>query len=157
MLKKELVGDFKNVGRELRRGGDPETVRTHDFPLPDLGKATYDLNDNSAWVGVGVDHDPGQFAVETLRRWWYAMGQPAYPQAKRLLITADCGGSNGSRLRLWKWELRRLAEETGLDISLAYFPPGHTRAHPGTPGHEQVNKIEHRLFSFITQNRRASR
>jgi transposase len=144
--KKELVGDFKNVGRELRPKGDPEMVRTHDFPLPDLGKATpygvYDLNDNSAWVSVGVDHDTGQFAVETLRRWWYAMGRPAYPQAKRLLITADCGGSNGSRLRLWKWELQRLADETGLEISLAHFPPGTSK----------WNKIEHRLFSFITQN-----
>jgi hypothetical protein len=144
--KKELVGDFKNVGRELRPKGDPELVRTHDFPLPDLGKATpygvYDLNDNSAWVSVGVDHDTGQFAVETLRRWWYAMGQPAYPGAKRLLITADCGGSNGSRLRLWKWELQRLADETCLEISLAHFPPGTSK----------WNKIEHRLFSFITQN-----
>ena len=144
--KKELVGDFKNVGRELRPKGDPEIVRTHDFPLPDLGKATpygvYDLNDNSAWVSVGVDHDTGQFAVETLRRWWYAMGQPVYPEAKRLLITADCGGSNGSRLRLWKWELQRLADETGLEISLAHFPPGTSK----------WNKIEHRLFSFITQN-----
>src|SRR5215213_8724544 len=144
--KKELVGDFKNVGRELRPRGDPETVRTHDFPLPDLGKATpygvYDLNDNRAWGSVGVDHDTGQFAVETLRGWWYAMGQPAYPEAKRLLITADCGGSNGSRLRLWKWELQRLADETGLEISLAHFPPGTSK----------WNKIEHRLFSFITQN-----
>jgi transposase len=144
--KKELVGDFKNVGRELRPKGDPEPVRTHDFPLPDLGKATpygvYDLNDNSAWVSVGGDHDTGQFAVETLRRWWSAMGQPAYPEAKRLLITADCGGSNGSRLRLWKWELQRLADETGLEISLAHFPPGTSK----------WNKIEHRLFSFITQN-----
>lgn len=144
--KKELVGDFKNVGRELRPKGEPEMVRTHDFPLPDLGKATpygvYDLNDNSAWVSVGVDHDTGQFAVETLRRWWYAMGQPAYPEAKQLLITADCGGSNGSRLRLWKWELQRLADETGLEISLAHFPPGTSK----------WNKIEHRLFSFITQN-----
>jgi transposase len=144
--KKELVGDFKNVGRELRPKGDPEMVRTHDFPLPELGKATpygvYDLNDNSAWVSVGVDHDTGQFAVETLRRWWYAMGHPAYPEARRLLITADCGGSNGSRLRLWKWELQRLAEETGLEISLAHFPPGTSK----------WNKIEHRLFSFITQN-----
>src|SRR3954462_8345921 len=144
--KKELVGDFKNVGRELRPKGDPERVRTHDFPLPDLGKATpygvYDLNDNSAWLSVGVDHDTGQFAVETLRRWWYAMGQPAYPEAKRLLITADCGGSNGSRLRLWKWELQKLADETGLRLAVCHFPPGTSK----------WNKIEHRLFSFITQN-----
>src|SRR5215218_4343022 len=144
--KKELVGDFKNVGRELRPRADPEPVRTHDFPLPDLGQATpygvYDLNDNSAWVSVGVDHDTGQFAVETLRRWWYAMGQLTYPAAKRLLITADCGGSNGSRLRLWKWELQRLADETGLAISVCHFPPGTSK----------WNKIEHRLFSFISQN-----
>lgn len=144
--KKELVGDFKNAGRELRPRGEPETVRTHDFPLPELGRATpygvYDLSDNSAWVSVGVDHDTAQFAVETLRRWWCAMGQPAYPGARRLLVTADCGGSNGARLRLWKWELQRLADETGLEISLAHFPPGTSK----------WNKIEHRLFSFITQN-----
>ncbi len=144
--KKELVGNFKNVGRELRPKGEPETVRTHDFPLPGLGRATpygiYDLSGNSAWVSVGVDHDTAQFAVETLRRWWHAMGQPAYPAAKRLLITADCGGSNGARLRLWKWELQRLADETGLEITLAHFPPGTSK----------WNKIEHRLFSFITQN-----
>jgi transposase len=144
--KKELVGDFKNAGRELRPKGDPEQVRTHDFPLPGLGRVTpygvYDLSDNSAWVSVGVDHDTAQFAVETLRRWWYAMGQPAYPEAERLLITADCGGSNGARLRLWKWELQRLADETGLEIALAHFPPGTSK----------WNKIEHRLFSFITQN-----
>ena len=144
--KKELVGDFKNVGRELRPLGNPEPVRTHDFPLPGLGRATpygvYDLGENSAWVSVGIDHDTAQFAVESLRRWWYAMGRSVYPEARRLLITADGGGSNGSRLRLWKWELQRLADETGLEISLAHFPPGTSK----------WNKIEHRLFSFITQN-----
>jgi len=144
--KKELVGDFKNVGRELRPQGDPEPVRTHDFPIPGLGRATpygvYDLGENSAWVSVGIDHDTAQFAVESLRRWWYAMGRAVYPEARRLLITADGGGSNGSRLRLWKWELQRLADETELEISLAHFPPGTSK----------WNKIEHRLFSFITQN-----
>jgi transposase len=144
--KKELVGDFKNAGRELRPVGEPEVVRMHDFPLPDLGKATpygvYDLSDNSAWVSVGVDRDTAQFAVETLRRWWYTMGKPSYPEARRLLVTADCGGSNGARLRLWKWELQRLADEAGLEISVAHFPPGTSK----------WNKIEHRLFSFITQN-----
>jgi len=144
--KKELVGDFKNVGRELRPQGDPEPVRTHDFPIPGLGRATpygvYDLGENSAWVSVGIDHDTAQFAVESLRRWWYAMGRTVYPEARRLLITADGGGSNGSRLRLWKWELQRLADETELEISLAHFPPGTSK----------WNKIEHRLFSFITQN-----
>ena len=144
--KKELVGDFKNVGSELRPRGDPEPVRTHDFPIPGLGRATpygvYDLGENSAWVSVGIDHDTAQFAVESLRRWWYAMGRAVYPEARRLLITADGGGSNGSRLRLWKWELQRLADETELEISLAHFPPGTSK----------WNKIEHRLFSFITQN-----
>jgi transposase len=144
--KKELVGDFKNVGRELRPKGDPEPVRTHDFPIEGLGRATpygvYDLNENSAWVSVGTDHDTSAFAVETLRRWWYAMGQSVYPEATRLLVTADGGGSNGSRTRLWKWELQRLSDETGLDISVTHFPPGTSK----------WNKIEHRLFSFITMN-----
>lgn len=144
--KKELVGDFKNSGKELRPRGKPEEVRTYDFPLPGLGRVApygvYDLSENSGWVSVGTDHDTAQFAVETLRRWWYAMGQPTYPNAKRLLITADGGGSNGYRLRLWKWELQRLADETQLEISLAHFPPGTSK----------WNKIEHRLFSHVTQN-----
>jgi len=144
--KKELVGDFKNGGRERRPQGDPEMVRVHDFEIPALGKVApygvYDLGQNSGWVNVGVDHDTATFAVESIRRWWYSMGRPVYPKAQRLLITADSGGSNGARLRLWKWELQRLANETGLQISVSHFPPGTSK----------WNKIEHRLFAFITQN-----
>jgi transposase len=144
--KKELVGDFKNGGRELRPKGQPEPVRVHDFVDPDLGRATpygiYDLGRNRGWVSVGMDHDTAEFAVETIRRWWRWMGRPAYPEATRLLITADAGGSNGSRLRLWKIELQKLADETGLRIAVCHFPPGTSK----------WNKIEHRLFSYISQN-----
>ena len=144
--KKELVGDFKNGGRELRPKGHPELVRVHDFVDQELGRATpygiYDLGRNSGWVSVGMDHDTAEFAVETIRRWWRTMGRPAYPEATRLLITADAGGSNGSRLRLWKIELQKLADETGLRIVVCHFPPGTSK----------WNKIEHRLFSYITQN-----
>jgi hypothetical protein len=126
--KKELVGDFKNAGRELRRKGDPEPVRIHDFAIPELGKVApygiYDLADNSGWVNVGIDHDTGAFAVESIRRWWQELGRSRYPAAQRLLITADCGGSNGNRVRLWKRELQILADETGLAISVAHLPPG---------------------------------
>ena len=144
--KKELVGDFKNGGRELRPQGDPEKVRVHDFIDKELGRATpygiYDIGRNTGWVSVGVDHDTAEFAVESIRRWWRSMGLETYPQAKRLLITADSGGSNGARLRLWKVELQKLADETGLRIAVCHFPPGTSK----------WNKIEHRLFSFITQN-----
>ena len=144
--KKELVGDFKNGGRELRPKGQPEQVRVHDFIDPEMGRATpygvYDLGSNSGWVSVGMDHDTAEFAVETIRRWWRTMGQPIYPKATRLLITADAGGSNGSRLRLWKVELQKLADETGLRIAVCHFPPGTSK----------WNKIEHRLFSYISQN-----
>jgi hypothetical protein len=144
--KKELVGDFKNVGQEWRPKGDPEKVRVHDFAIPELGRAApygvYDLAHNTGWVSVGVDHDTASFAVETIRRWWYAMGQEMYPRAEKLLITADGGGSNGSRVRLWKVELQRLADETGLVIGVSHFPPGTSK----------WNKIEHRLFSFISKN-----
>ncbi len=144
--KKELVGDYKNNGKELRRKGDPELVKVHDFVDPDLGRATpygvYDVGRNSGWVSVGVDHDTAEFAVETIRRWWRSMGQPAYPKATRLLITADAGGSNGSRLRLWKVALQQLADETDLRIFVCHFPPGTSK----------WNKIEHRLFSYISQN-----
>jgi hypothetical protein len=147
--KKELVGDFKNSGRELRPQGKPEKVRVHDFLIPELGRATpygvYDLAQNTGWVSVGVDHDTAAFAVESIRRWWQSMGQPVYPKAHRLLITADAGGSNGPRLRLWKVELQKLADETGLRIAVCHFPPGTSK----------WNKIEHRLFSFISQNWRA--
>jgi len=144
--KKELVGDFKNGGRAWRPKGQPEEVRMHDFPIPELGRVSpygvYDLAANAGWVNVGIDHDTAAFAVESIRRWWLGAGRTRYPHAHRLLITADGGGSNGSRVRLWKWELQRLADETGLEISVRHFPPGTSK----------WNKIEHRLFSFITQN-----
>lgn len=144
--KKELVGDFKNGGRELRPQGEPEKVRMHDFVDPELGRANpygvYDLMNNQAWVSVGIDHDTGAFAVATVRRWWWEMGASAFPQARALLITADGGGSNGSRLRLWKVELQALADELAIPISVCHFPPGTSK----------WNKIEHRLFCFITQN-----
>ncbi len=146
--KKELVGDFKNAGREWERKGKPEEVRVHDFEIrePDKGKVApygiYDLGRNVGWVSVGVDHDMAAFAVESIRRWWRWMGTRSYPQAKHLLITADSGGSNGARVRLWKWELQKLADEIGLEISVCHFPPGTSK----------WNKIEHRLFSFISQN-----
>ena len=144
--KKELVGDFKNGGREWQPTGTPEDVRVHDFVLPELGRVSpygvYDLAANAGWVTVGIDHDTATFAVASIRRWWHGAGRARYPQARRLLITADGGGSNGSRVRLWKWELQRLADETGLTISVCHFPPGTSK----------WNKIEHRLFSFITQN-----
>jgi len=141
--KKELVGEFKNSGRELRPKGEPEKVRVHDFMIPELGKASpygvYDLTHNVGWVNVGIDHDTAAFAVESIRRWWYTMGQERYPEANKLLITADSGGSNGYRIRLWKMELQSLANETGLAISVSHLPPGTSK----------WNKIEHRLFSFI--------
>jgi len=144
--KKELVGDFKNNGRELRPKGEPEKVRVHDFVIPELGRAApygvYDVGSNTGWVSVGVDHDTATFAVETIRRWWRGMGKDSYPDARQLLITADSRGSNVSRLRLWKIELQRLADETGLAILVCHLPPGTSK----------WNKIEHRLFSFISQN-----
>jgi hypothetical protein len=144
--KKELVGDFKNNGRELRRQGDPEPVRVHDFKIPELGKVApygvYDIAANHGWVSVGIDADTGAFAVESIRRWWYRLGKPRYPNAKCLTITADCGGSNGPQVRLWKRELQRFANETGLKITLTHLPPGTSK----------WNKIEHRLFAFITMN-----
>jgi hypothetical protein len=144
--KKELVGDFKNGGKELRPKGQPESVRVHDFILPELGRANpygvYDIANNAAWVSVGIDHDTSTFAVETIRRWWYSMGRAAFPEPSELLITADGGGSNGSRVRLWKVELQRLANETRFPISVCHLPPGTSK----------WNRIEHRLFSFITQN-----
>lgn len=144
--KKELVGDFKNGGRELRPKGEPEPVRVHDFVIPDLGRANpygvYDLLHNEGWVSVGVDHDTAEFAVESIRRWWRLMGSPLYPGASNLLITADGGGSNGSRVRLWKVALQKLADELGMVIDVCHLPPGTSK----------WNKIEHRMFSFISQN-----
>lgn len=144
--KKELVGDFKNGGRELRPKGDPEAVRVHDFVIPELGKVSpygvYDIAANAGWVNLGITSDTAAFAVESIRRWWQELGQPRYPKAAKLLITADCGGSNGSRVRLWKSELQALADQTGLSITVAHLPPGTSK----------WNRIEHRLFAFITQN-----
>jgi hypothetical protein len=144
--KKELVGDFKNGGREWRPQGQPEKVQVHDFPDPGQAKAipygVYDVGRNAGWVSVGVTSDTAAFAVATIRRWWQRMGQPAYPQARSLLITADSGGSNGARVRLWKWELQQFANESGLVIHVCHLPPGTSK----------WNKIEHRLFSFISQN-----
>jgi Rhodopirellula transposase DDE domain len=147
--KKELVGDFRNNGREYRPQGHPEEVRVHDFLIKELGRAVpygvYDLAANSGWVSVGVDHDTAAFAVNSIRQWWLNVGRARYPDATRLLITADGGGSNGSRVRLWKRELQKLANELGLDIVVSHLPPGTSK----------WNKIEHRLFSFISQNWRA--
>ncbi|MEU2287584.1 ISAzo13 family transposase [Streptomyces sp. NPDC013178] len=144
--KKELVGEFKNSGRQWRLAGDLVPVNIHDFADPKLGKAIpygiYDLAENTGWVNVGTDHDTAAFAVESIRRWWHDQGQASYPQATRLLITADAGGSNGYRTRAWKLELARLAAETGLTITVCHLPPGTSK----------WNKIEHRLFSHITMN-----
>jgi len=144
--KKELVGDFKNPGRELRPKGRPEPGRVHDFALSEQGKVApygvYDLAANQGWVRVGVDADTAAFAVESIRRWWDRLGQARYPEAKRLVITADCGGRNGARVRLWKRELQRFANETGLAVTVAHLPPGTSK----------WNRIEHRLFADISQN-----
>ena len=147
--KKELVGDFKNAGREWRPQGDPETVRVHDFLIEELGRAVpygiYDIAANAGWVSVGIDHDTSAFAVQTIRTWWHSVGPTRYPGAKYLTITADGGGSNGSRVRLWKRELQVLSSELGIDIRVHHLPPGTSK----------WNKIEHRLFSFISMNWRA--
>ncbi len=144
--KKELIGDFKNPGREWRPKGRPEPVRVHDFLIPDHGKAipygVYDLSRDEGWVSVGIDHDTASFAVHAVRRWWKLMGRAAYPDVDSLLITADAGGSNGPRVRLWKWELQKFANRTGLSITVCHFPPGTSK----------WNKIEHRLFSHIAMN-----
>jgi len=144
--KKELVGDFKNPGREWRLKGKPELVRVHDFKDKQLGKATpygvYDLRLDEGYVNVGIDHETAQFAVASIRSWWEHLGHERYPHAPRLTLTADCGGSNGNRPRLWKMELQKLADETELELEVCHFPPGTSK----------WNKIEHRLFSFITMN-----
>jgi len=144
--KKELVGDFKNAGQEWQPQGEPEEVRMHDFADPDLGKAipygVYDLANNQGWVSVGITHDTAQFAAQTIRRWWENMGAKRFPRARELMITADGGGSNSSRSRLWKVALQELADQIGLTLQVCHFPPGTSK----------WNKIEHRLFSFITKN-----
>jgi len=144
--KKELVGDFRNAGQEWRPRGQPQEVRVHDFPDKTLGKAipygVYDILNNQGWVSVGIDHDTAQFATNSIRRWWREMGCRRFPRARQLLITADGGGSNNSRCRLWKVSLQRLADDLGLELQVCHFPPGTSK----------WNKIEHRMFSFITQN-----
>lgn len=144
--KKERVGGFKNAGRQWRPQGDPEKVRVHDFIDQELGKVApygvYDLTWNNGWVSVGIDHDTAAFAVATIGQWWRKMGRPTYSKASHLLITADSGGSNGARNRLWKVELQKMANQTGLTITVCHFPPGTSK----------WNKIEHRMFSFITKN-----
>jgi hypothetical protein len=144
--KKELVGDFKNGGREWHPEGEPEIVRVHDFQDKELGKAipygVYDVTNNQGWVSVGIDHDTAYFATASIRRWWQEMGTPRFPRATELFLTADGGGSNGYRTRLWKVALQNLADEIGLKVTVSHFPPGTSK----------WNKVEHRLFSFITQN-----
>ena len=144
--KKELVGDFKAVGTELRPPGSPIPVRVHDFKDKELGKAipygVYDLAQDSGWVSVGVNHDTAACAVQSIRCWWQHLGRQRYPDATTLTITADCGGSNGNRTRLWKTELQELSDETGLEICVCHFPPGTSK----------WNQVEHRLCSLITQN-----
>lgn len=144
--KKELVGDYANGGRELQRRGHPERVLVHDFPDPEMPKAVpygvYDVASNEGWVSVGDDGDTAAFAVASIRTWWLTMGAARYPDATRLMITADAGGSNGYRVRMWKTELAKLAAETGLEITVCHYPPGTSK----------WNRIEHRMFSFITKN-----
>jgi transposase len=144
--KKELVGQFKNVGKEWQPKGEPEQVEIHDFASPEFPKVipygVYDIGKNMGWVNVGTDHDTASFAVASIRRWWFGMGREIYPRAADLLIGADCGGSNGYRVRLWKIELQDLASETGLRVTICHFPPGTSK----------WNKVEHRLFSHISMN-----
>ncbi len=147
--KKELIGNYKNNGSEWQRTGEPVKVKVHDLTDPDKGKiipyGVYDLTENSGWVNVGISHDTAEFAVSSIRQWWLNMGQKLYPEATEILLTADCGGSNGYRIRLWKTELQKLATETGLQIRVAHLPPGTSK----------WNKIEHRMFCHITENWRS--
>jgi Rhodopirellula transposase DDE domain len=144
--KKKPVGDFKNAGQELRPKASPQEVRIHDFVDPKLGRAVpygvYDIANNTGWVSVGVDHDTAAFAVNTIRRWWHTMGKARYPKARRLMITADGGGSNGARVRLWKIELQKFVDEIAVPVTVCHLPPGTSK----------WNRIEHRLFAFITKN-----
>jgi hypothetical protein len=144
--KKENIGGYKNNGREYRERGKPLEVNMHDFPDKILGKVApygvYDIGKNKGWVSVGISTDTAEFAVNIIRNWWYIMGKPEYPKVTGLLITADCGGSNGYRVKLWKYELQKLADELGIIITVCHFPPGTSK----------WNKIEHRMFSYITKN-----
>jgi hypothetical protein len=147
--KKELIGNYKHEGQEWQPKKTPIEVKTHDFTDKQTGKVipygVYDITENQGWVTVGIDHDTAQFAVASIRQWWYCMGQALYPDAEELMITADCGGSNSYRTKLWKWELQQLANELGLTLHICHFPPGTSK----------WNKIEHRLFSQITENWRS--
>jgi hypothetical protein len=144
--KKEVLGNLKNPGREWQPKGKPRTVDTHDFPDPKLGKAipygVYDIHEDQAWVSVGITHDTAEFAVEAIRRWWGELGRPRYGRVRRVFVTADCGGSNSPKGRLWKLELQRLADETGMVIEVSHYPPGTSK----------WNKLEHRLYCHITAN-----
>jgi hypothetical protein len=144
--KKELIGNYANAGRQWRRRGTAMRVNTHDFPGPEVPRAfpygVYDIGRNEGFVNIGTDHDTAAFAAASIRGWWRAEGRRLYPKAKQLVITADSGGSNGPRLRLWKWELQHFADETGITLSVCHFPPGTSK----------WNKVEHRLFSFISSN-----
>ena len=144
--KKENLGNFKNNGQEYRKSGDPRKVWDHDFPIPELGKVApygiYVLNDNTGFINLGTDHDTAEFAAESILRWWMSIGKHTFPTADKIYITCDNGGSNGSRLRLWKYELQQLANITGLEINISHFPPGTSK----------WNKIEHRLFCYISKN-----
>jgi transposase len=144
--KKECIGNFKNNGTEYRRRNDPRKVLDHDFPIAELGKIApygiYNLNNNTGFVNIGISHDTAEFAVESISRWWETIGKHTFPKGKKLLITCDCGGSNGNRVKLWKYQLEQLARRTGLEIYVSHFPPGTSK----------WNKIEHRLFCFISKN-----
>ena len=144
--KKENIGNFKNNGKEYRKSNDPREVLDHDFPLKELGKVSpygvYVLNDNTAFVNLGTSHDTSEFAVESIARWWNNIGKSTFPDAKILNINCDCGGSNGNRVRLWKYQLQQFANHTGLEIYVSHFPPGTSK----------WNKIEHRLFCYISKN-----
>ena len=148
--KKELVGNYKNGGQEYRKKGEPLEVNMHDFPDKEEGKVApygvYDLGKNKGWISVGITSDTAEFAVNTIRSWWGKMGKKDYPKATKLMITADCGGSNGYRVKLWKWELQKLANELKMDIHVSHFPPGTSK----------WNKIEHKMFSYITKNWRGT-
>ena len=144
--KKELIGDYKNAGKEYTPKGKPVAVNTHDFPNKKLGKVSpygiYDIGENKGWVSVGISSDTAEFAVNSIRSWWYNMGQSRYPKTKKLMITADCGGSNGNRTRLWKVELQKLSNDLDIEINVCHFPPGTSK----------WNKIEHKMFSYISRN-----
>ena len=144
--KRESIGNFKNNGQEYRKNKDPRRVIDHDFPIKELGKISpygvYNLNNNTGFVNVGVSHDTSEFAVESISRWWETVGKHTFPKSKRIYINCDCGGSNGNRRRMWKYQLQQFADRTGLEIEVSHFPPGTSK----------WNKVEHRLFCYISKN-----